>query len=38
MGEEVMAMVILSYGICLSLGACVGFFEAGFCASASDKA
>ena len=22
-----MAMVILSYGICLSLGACVGFLE-----------
>ena len=33
-----MAMVILGYGICLSLGACVGFLGAGICARASDKA
>jgi hypothetical protein len=37
-GRKLMAMVILSYGICLSLGTCVGFIGAGFCASASDKA
>ena len=33
-----MAMVILSYGVCLSLGACLGFLGAGLCATASDKA
>jgi hypothetical protein len=33
-----MAMVILSYVICLSLGACIGLLGAGFCAAASDKA
>ena len=33
-----MAIVILSYGICLSLGACIGFLGAGFRASVSDKA
>jgi hypothetical protein len=32
-----MAMVILSYVICLSLGACLGFLGAGLCAAASDK-
>ena len=34
---EVMAMVILSYLICFSLGACIGLVGAGFCAAASDK-
>ena len=33
-----MATVILSYLICFSLGACLGFLGAGFCAAASDKA
>ena len=32
-----LAMVILSYVICLSLGACLGFVGAGFCTAASDK-
>ena len=31
-----MVMVILSCGICLSFGACIGFI-AGLCAAASDK-
>jgi hypothetical protein len=33
-----MAMVILSYALCLSLGAFIGFLCAGLCAAASDKA
>ena len=33
-----MAMVILSYALCLSLGASIGFLCAGLCAAASDKA
>jgi hypothetical protein len=37
MSGEVMAMVILSYVICLSLGASIGLLGAGFCAAASDK-
>ena len=32
-----MVMVILSYVICLSLGASIGLLGAGFCAAASDK-
>jgi hypothetical protein len=32
-----MAMVILSYALCLSLGASIGFLGAGFCAAASDS-
>jgi hypothetical protein len=32
-----MVMVILSCGICLSLGACIGFVGAGLCAAASDN-
>jgi hypothetical protein len=35
--EEVMAMVILSYALCLSLGASIGFLCAGLYAAASDK-
>ena len=34
---ELMVMVILSCGICLSLGACIGFIGAGLCAAASDR-
>jgi hypothetical protein len=34
---ELMVMVILSCGISLSLGACIGFIGAGLCAAASDK-
>jgi hypothetical protein len=37
-GWEAMAMVILSYALCLSLGASIGFLCAGLCAAASDKA
>jgi len=32
-----MAMVILSYVVCLSLGASIGLLGAGLCATASDK-
>jgi hypothetical protein len=32
-----MAMVILGYALCFSLGACIGLVVAGICASASDK-
>jgi hypothetical protein len=32
-----MAMVILSYALCLSLGVCIGFVLAGIFANASDK-
>ena len=32
-----MAIVILSYALCFSFGACIGFMVAGICASASDK-
>ena len=35
--EEVVAMVILSYTLCFSLGACIGFAVAGFFATSSDK-
>ena len=35
-GWEAMAMVILSYALCLSLGAFIGFLCAGLCAAASD--
>jgi len=34
---EVMAMVILGFVICFSLGACVGLSIAGICTNASDK-
>ena len=37
MGREVVAMVILSYAICVSLGACIGFVAAGMFANPSDK-
>ena len=36
MGEEVVAMVILSCALCFSLGACIGFVAAGMFASASN--
>ena len=36
--EEVVAMVILSYALCLSFGACIGFLCSGLCVAASDKA
>jgi hypothetical protein len=36
MGEEVVAMVILSCAFCFSLGACIGFVAAGFFAGASN--
>ena len=36
MGEEVVAMVILSCTLCVSLGACIGFVAAGMFASASN--
>jgi hypothetical protein len=36
-GQEIMAMVFLSCTVCLSLGACLGFLGAAFCAVASDK-
>jgi hypothetical protein len=32
-----MAMVILGYALCFSLGASIGFVAAGICANASDK-
>ena len=32
-----MGTVILSCAVCLSLGACLGYFGAGLCAAASDK-
>jgi hypothetical protein len=37
MSEEVMSTVILSYTICLALGAFVGLLATGLCAAASDK-
>jgi len=36
-GEEAAAMVILSFALCFSLGACVGFVLAGVVANASNK-
>ena len=30
-------MVILSYALCISLGACIGFAVVGFFANSSDK-
>ena len=37
MGEEVVAMVILSCALCFSLGACIGFVAAGMFANASNR-
>ena len=36
-GEEVVAMVILSFALCFSLGACIGFVAAGMFANASNR-
>jgi hypothetical protein len=36
MGEEVVAMVILSCALCFSLGTCIGFVAAGMFANASN--
>ena len=35
-GEEVVAMVILSFALCFSLGACIGFVAAGLVAGGSN--
>ena len=36
-GEEVVAMVILSFALCFSLGACIGFVAAGVFTGASNR-
>ena len=36
-GQKVVAMVILSFALCFSLGACIGFVAAGMFANASNK-
>jgi hypothetical protein len=35
-GEEAVAMVILSFALCFSLGACIGFVAVGMFANASN--
>ena len=36
-GQKVVAMVIRSFALCFSLGACIGFLAAGMFANASNR-